>query len=84
MKHQATTKSAKVNTYDLQLAFAKARTRFAELGIRKPMPFIEWKRPDLTFEQRTQLMFALCGRVSPKHATLLPVVEKVLEELQAA
>lgn len=84
MKHQARAKATKVNTYELQLAFAKARTRFAELGIRKPMPFIEWKRPDLTEEQRNQLMFALCGRVSPKHADLLPVVERVLEELQAA
>jgi hypothetical protein len=84
MNSQANTKTAHVNNQELQLRFAQVRSQFADMGIKRPIPIIEWKRPDLTPEQINSLRFALCGRVSPKHAELLPVVEKVLEDLKAA
>lgn len=48
------------------------------------MVFIEWKRGELTDDQKYRIRMALLGRGTPADAPLLDMIKGVLDELKAA
>lgn len=71
-------------TQDVRFRGLQLRQEFHAMRITTPMVFIEWKRGELTDDQKYRIRMALLGRGTPADAPLLDMIKGVLDELKAA
>jgi hypothetical protein len=73
-----------MSTVEVTRRYQELRDQFREAGVTEAItPFIRWKYPELTAEQAKSLSRAFAGRCTRKDADLIPVVEKVLQQIAA-
>lgn len=68
----------------VRLQFAQLRVEFNRLGIKQPLAFIRWRRPELTADEVRRIRMGLTGRAAGIDGPLAIAVAKVVEELKAA